>query len=336
LYRFLAVAFEKTDLVLIDARKLATEHLGIVNVPKYLSRLMQTLEPACEQLIRTQVLSACHVVSADEWKIALHRHPQYMPESKLLLQAPEGEPELKRNYCAKLLERAGFTTNAAERYAAAAESNAQFYALERAARLVEAMKDEEVASQVALNTIRKAIDSDAVGGAGRDLLDACEIAIELCRERKRGSQDLRNPGGFLMKIVKDPETRARFASPEREAAFKQRFRQREEAALRQQQEAEERTLILEYERFRHSVAEKAFADLSDDERNGLRRMKRDVLKEQDRYERMSAEAREHELDELVLSDLAKEVPPFEKWYLRRRAQQALLPFDSDFAAQAAS
>src|SRR4029434_4679038 len=46
LYRFLAVAFERTDVVIIDSRILAKEHLGIVNVPKYFSRLMQTLEPA--------------------------------------------------------------------------------------------------------------------------------------------------------------------------------------------------------------------------------------------------------------------------------------------------
>ena len=36
LYRFLAVAFAKTDVVIVDARQLATEHLGILNPPKYL------------------------------------------------------------------------------------------------------------------------------------------------------------------------------------------------------------------------------------------------------------------------------------------------------------
>ena len=56
LYRFLAVAFEKTDMLLMDARKLAIEHLGIMTPPKYLSRLMQTLEPAFDQLIRIEVL----------------------------------------------------------------------------------------------------------------------------------------------------------------------------------------------------------------------------------------------------------------------------------------
>lgn len=330
LYRFLAVAFEKTDLVVIDARRLALEHLGIVNVPKYLSRLMQTFEPAFDQLVRIQVISAYHVISADEWKIALHRHPSYMPESNTLLQAPAGAPDLKRAYCGKLLERAGMSPQTVAQYTARAEVNTDFYALERAAHLLEAMKDEDVLPHVASSLIRKALDSDPAAGEGRELLDWCEIAVNLCREKKRASQSLRNPGGFLMKIVKDPASRARFVNAEQEQAFRHRFRQREEAALRQEKEAEERTLVLEYERFRQAAAAKAFAEMSDEERNALRKSKSEVLKQQERYERMPSDVREHEVDELVLNDLARsEVPPFEKWYLRRRAQQAMLPFDGD-------
>ena len=38
-------------------------------------------------------------------------------------------------------------------------------------------------------------------------------------------------------------------------------------------------------------------------------------------------AREQEIDNLICHDIARrEVPPFEKWYIRRRAQQAVLPF----------
>ena len=335
LYRFLAVTFEKNDLIVIDARKLASEHLGIFNVPKYLSRLMQTLEPAFDQLIRVHVLSAYHVISAEEWKIALHRHPAYMAESHALLQAPQGSPDLKRAYCGKLLEKAGLSPQTAAGYAGAAETNTHFYALERAARLLECMRDEEVLPHVANSLIRKALDSDPIGGEGRELLDWCEIAAELCREKKRSAQSLRNPAGLLMKIVKDPESRRRFVSEELERSFKKRFRQREEAALRQEQEAEERTLILEYERFRHSVAAQAFAELSDEERSARRKQKTEILKQQDRYERMPADVREREADELILNDLARsEVPPFDKWYLRRRAQQAVLPFDSDRDMQA--
>ena len=83
LYRFLAVAFERTDMVLINARKLAAEHLGIVNPPKYLSRLMQTLEPAFDQLIRIEVLGSYHIVDSDRWEIALRRHNNYVPERKM-------------------------------------------------------------------------------------------------------------------------------------------------------------------------------------------------------------------------------------------------------------
>lgn len=35
-YRFQAVAFVKTDVVITDARQLSTERLGILNSPKYL------------------------------------------------------------------------------------------------------------------------------------------------------------------------------------------------------------------------------------------------------------------------------------------------------------
>ncbi len=337
LYRYLAVEFEKTDLIVMDARKLASEHLGIVNVPKYMSRLMQTLEPAFDQLIKVQVISAYHVISAEEWKIALHRHPTYMPESKTLLQAPHGSPDLKRAYCTKLLERAGLNAHVVNAYVEAAESKAHFYALERAARLLEAMKDEEVLPHVANSLIRKALDNDPLNGDGRDLMDWCEIAADLCREKKRSAQTLRNPAGFLMKIVKDVDSRARFVSADQESSYKQRFRQREEAALRQEQESEERTLILEYERFRHNVAATAFKDLSDEERNALRKSKAEVLKQQDRYERMPADVREREADELIFNDLAKsEVPPFDKWYLRKRALQAVLPFDSELAMKAVS
>ena len=97
MYRYLAVAFEKTDLLVVDARTLATQNLGILNLPKYFSRLLQTLEPAFDQLIRLQILASYHVVSGEEWKIALHRHPSYVPATQtLMLEAPAGAPELQR------------------------------------------------------------------------------------------------------------------------------------------------------------------------------------------------------------------------------------------------
>ena len=86
-------------------------------------------------------------------------------------------------------------------------------------------------------------------------------------------------------------------------------------------------LLVEYERFRHSVATQVFTDLSEEDRAALRKSKLEILKQQERYERMPADMRDREADELILNDLARsEVAPFDKWYLRRRAQQAVLPF----------
>src|SRR6266508_6522335 len=57
------------------------------------------------------------------------------------------------------------------------------------------------------------------------------------------------------------------------------------------------------------------------------RKKSEILKQQDRLQKIPPQLREQELDELVIQSLAKnEVPPYEKWCLRQRAQQAMLPF----------
>src|SRR5436853_3104461 len=113
LCRFLAVAFARTDVVIIDARQLSTEHLGILNPPRYLSRLMQTLEPAFEQLNRIQVLGSWQIVSSADWRIALHRHPHYVSERKtLLMQGLGSDREARRERCAELLQTGGFAAKA--------------------------------------------------------------------------------------------------------------------------------------------------------------------------------------------------------------------------------
>ena len=94
-------------MILVDARKLAIEHLGIVNPPKYFSRLMQTLEPAFDQLIRIEVLGSYHVVESDRWEIALRRHKNYVPERKVLLSPdPVGSRELNQACSQSKLEKA--------------------------------------------------------------------------------------------------------------------------------------------------------------------------------------------------------------------------------------
>lgn len=327
LYRFLVVAFEKTDLVLIDARQLASEHLGILNPPKYFSRLQQTLEPAFDQLISIGVLGSYHVVSATDWRIALHRHACYVPERKtLLMQGSARSPELSRAYSQKLLEKGGLSPKQARVYCEPAHTRQEFYFLERAGRLLEAMEEQEVLPHVAAGLVRRALDQGD-SDEGRELLDGCEIAVEICRQKRKSGQALKNPAGLLIKIAKDPDARRRLVKPEMENALKQRFRQREQAVLRQEDEAEERALILEYERFQQRIAADVFRELSDSARLALRREKAAELKQQEQYSRIAPATQQQQIDDAILRDLAaRHAPRFDKWLLRRRAQQAVLPF----------
>jgi hypothetical protein len=319
---------EQTELVLIDTRRLATEHLGILNVPKYFSRLMQTIEPALDQLIRIGVLGTYHVVSAADWSIALHRHSSYVPERKALLaEGGANSPELTRVFCARALERAGLTPEAAAEYAAAATTEEQVWALRRLTEVIEAMKQEGVLPQIALQTLRRVLELGATSSEGRDYLDWCEIAVEVCAQKKRSGQKLRNSAGLLMKIVKDPAARGRLVSEDLAATLLERFRQRERAALRQREENEKRAEVLEYEQYCRAAAQELFAEMTASARQAARKEKAEALRQQDRFERLSSEMREAEIDELIVQELArKEVPSFEKWLLRKRARQTVLPF----------
>ncbi len=327
LYRFLTVAFEKSNLVIIDARKLSMEHLGILNPPKYLSRLMQTLEPAFEQLMRIQVLGSYHIVSSENWRIALHRHASYVPERKTLALYNGRDAEASRLICEKLLQDAGFLQRVAAEYCAAATTLRDFYALERAAKLLTALRDEDVLPHVALSVVRNALDAGAATEEGRDLLDWCEIAIEICRQKRRSGQALKNSAGLLIKMIKDPALRSRIVSPEAEKAFRETFRRREQMAERQQDELEEHALILEFEEARERVAESIFNDLADAKKARLRKEKAEQLRQQERFQRLAAAAQHAEIDAAICQDIARsELPPYEKWRLRKQAQQAVLPF----------
>jgi hypothetical protein len=328
MYRYLAVAFEKTDLIVIDARTLAQQNLGILNLPKYFSRLLQTLEPAFDQLIRLQVLASYHVVSGEEWKIALHRHPSYVPATQtLMLESPAGAPELQRQQIAKLLEKAGFTGKLIAAVLPETPGQQHFCAVQRAVRLLDALKEYEVLPHVAMSLVRRALEANAADGEGRDLLDTIEMAIELCRHKRETGQKLRNAAGFLVSIVKDEAVKRRMFSMEQEAAAKARFRHREVNVLRQEQQAEERVLILEYDTFRQELAKQVWNDLSEDKRKNLFKQKFDLLKEQERFKRLPEDVRQQEVEEIILQDLARsEAPPFDRWHMRYRAQQAVLPF----------
>ena len=336
LYRYLAGAFEKKSVIVEDARELARNRLGIVNVPAYFSRLMQTLEPAMEQLIRAQVISSYHVVSQKEWTIGLVRHPAYTGESeRVLSNSAATSLEVCRANAVKQLEKAGLGQKQAELYAEAAVKREEVFLLDRASRLLDALREEEVLPHVALSLIRKALDICFAGpqvdsqGEGREMLDWCEIAIQICRGKKASGQQMKNPAGFLVKLVKDPEARSRFVSKEREERAKQMFRQYEQAATRQQKEAEQQELIFEYEQFRMQLARDVLRDLPETRKRMLRKQKEDELRQQTRFERIARAQQEQEIDDQILFDLAlSEAPPFERWYLRQKAQQAVLPFQA--------
>jgi len=95
----------------------------------------------------------------------------------------------------------------------------------------------------------------------------------------------------------------------------------------QQELAEQRALVMEYDQYREQTAKTIFEELPEAVRATLRKEKADLFKQQSRYEKLEARARDQEIDDLICHEIArKEVPPFEKWYIRRRAQQAVLPF----------
>jgi hypothetical protein len=289
-----------------------------------------------DQLIRAQVISSYHVVSQKEWTIGLVRHPAYAGESeRVLSNTGAASLEVCRENAVKQLEKTGLGQKQAEIYGEAAVKREEVFLLDRAARLLDALREEEVLPHVALNIIRKALDICFAGptvdsqGEGREMLDWCEIAIQVCRTKKASGQQMKNPAGFLVKLVKDPEARGRFVSKDREERAKQTFRQYEQAALRQQKEAEQQELIFEYEQFRLQLARDVLRDLPEARRRLLRKQKEDELKQQPRFERIPRAQQEQEIEDQVLFDLASaEAPPFERWYLRQKAQQAVLPFQS--------
>jgi hypothetical protein len=328
LYRYLAVAFAKTDVLLVDARQMATEHLGILNPPKYLSRLMQTLEPAFEQLIRIQVLGSYQVVSSDDWRIALHKHASYVSERKTLLEhGAMTDPDSRRGQCQQKMQQAGFPPKVAAQYCQAAISALDFYGLERCTRIVTGLLEEDVLPHVAVSIVRTALDAGPCRDEGRDLLDWCEIALHVCRHKKRSGQNLKNSAGLIVKLIKDGETRSRIVNPETEASLKNTYRRQQEVSERQDRENTERVLILEYEQSRIAIAEMLFQDMADVKKALLRKQKAETLRQQDRFQRISPETQAREVDAAIIQDIArKEAPPYEKWRLRKQAQQAVLSF----------
>ncbi|MBK9168933.1 MAG: replication initiator protein A [Bryobacterales bacterium] len=335
LYRFLAVAFEKTDVVLIDPRTLAAEHLGIINPPKYLSRLMQTLEPAFDQLKRIEVLGSYTIVSSSNGRLALRRHPNYVPERKTLqLHHGGADPEMAREYCRNLLVRGGMASRPAGLYVEEAANWDDFYAIERAARLLQWMIDDDVLPHVAISLVRRALDE--AGTPRRDLLDRYELCLEVCQQKKRAGQSLKNSAGLFIKMVKDEATFHRTVNDDMAASLLQNYRRREDNVRRLQNENEERSQILDYEQFRERFARQLWNDLSESKRNALWREKEEALKALDRFQRLPLEMQAREVEDALLNEIGKkETPSYERWLMRRRAEQALLPFRESEEAELA-
>ena len=329
LYRFLAVAFERTDMVLINAKKLAIEHLGIINPPKYLSRLMQTLEPAFDQLIRIEILGSYHVVDSERWEIALRRHKNYVPERKMLLSPdPVGTRDLNRVCAHTRLEKAGLSDKLARRFAEAAETPLEFYQLDRAARLLHSFLEEGMLPHVAQGIVRRGLEAGTGTEEGIATLDTFEIALDTCRKKKHSSQNVSNPAGLIVKLIRDQESDQKLVSADAIEHARHAFRQREKAAMAMIELEEQRSLVMEYERYREEMARALYDEMSESARSVLRRDKTDWLKQQPRYDKLDTVAREREVTELVYLEIARrDVPPFEKWYMRRRARQALLQFE---------
>lgn len=326
MYRFLAVAFERTDVVLIDARELASRHLGIVNVPKYLSRLMQTLEPAFEQLRRQEVVGSWHVLEKATWRISIRAHANYVPAAAALtLNGGEAGIESRREQCRERLAKAGLDEATIASACDGAETHEHFYSLERLAHLMERISDEEVLTHVVRDTARRVVEAGPATDAGRDLLDWVEIALHICAQKRRNKEKLRNVAGFIVKVIRDEDARRRLVPAAQAQSLRESYRRREEAARAQQRENEERLLVIEYENYRAAESAALLAALPEDRRNALRDQKLALLRQQERVRRLSEAQQFSEAESLVREDLArKHVAALEKWRVRRMARQAVL------------
>ena len=321
LYRFIAVQFEKLDTVLIDARRLAQDHLGILTPPKYFSRLMQTLEPAFEQLRAIRVLGSWHIVSTKEWRLALTRHPDYIPERKMLFNtAPAHDPVAHRAYCQTLLQEAGMSASHSTLYVEKASTAAEFYLLERASRVLQSMQAEEVALHVALSFAKKSLDCECINQM-RSQLDIQELAVEVCRQKKVSRQSLNNPAGLIVKLIKDKEARDKLVHKDVQISLLEKYSRREQNVIGKWKDDEERDRILEYETFRDQVARRIYDEMPDATRSALKQEKRTSLG----LGRGSAAGQlEHLVDLEILQEIGKqEVPSYERWLMRQRAQQSI-------------
>jgi hypothetical protein len=287
---------------------------------------MQTLEPALEQLRREEVVGSWNILSKADWRISIRAHANYRPAAgTLAINAVEGDSENRREQCRVLLEKASLAAADIATACAAADTHDDFYALERLAHLVDRMVDEDVHLHVAQSIARRILEAGPATEPGRDMLDWLEIALNVCTQKRRSKEKMRNSAGFIVKIAKDEEARLRLVPVAQAESMRECFRRREQAAKRQQQESEERALVIEYETYRETESQALLAAMAEERRNVLREQKLQALRRQERFQRMSESDQIAEAEGQLRHELAKQhLPPFERWRLRRMARQAVL------------
>jgi hypothetical protein len=247
-----------------------------------------------------------------------------------MLLSPDaaGTRDLNRACTHTKLEKAGLSEKIARRFAQMAQTPSEFYQLDRAAHLLQSFIEEGMLPHVAQGIIRRALDAGMDTDQGVAMLDTFEIALETCRKKKHASQNVSNPAGLIVKLIRDQEAEQKLISADLIEHARHTFRQREKAAMALLELEEQRSLVIEYERYREETARVLYDEMSESARAILRREKAESLKQQPRFDKLDAQAREREVAELVYLEIAKrDVPPFEKWYMRRRARQALLEFE---------
>lgn len=327
MYRFLSQAFQSTDVVILDVRDLATQHLAIMNPPKYFSRLMQTLDLALEQLRGIEVVGSWHVVSRDEWRLAIKCHDGYMPERRAVARrATAATVAVRKQQCRLLLEQTGLPEALIEDYYGPAADASDLHFLERAAGLYFRMIEEQVTTHVAQQLIGDVLRSGAHNEPAVQSLDWIEIGLYICEQKRCSRKNLRNRAGLIVKLARDTESRGKMVSETLVHSLCEGFRKRERTAVKWQREEQERALLASYEEFRESEARRILASLPEETRQSMHQQKTAQFQTEDRYQRLLPSQVAIEVEHAVLNDLGKQhVPVFEQWRLRQVVRQAALP-----------
>jgi hypothetical protein len=302
MYRFLGVAFERTDTVLIDTR-------------------------AMEQLRRLEVVERWHIVSKADWQIAIRRHPNSVPERRMIEAAPAAlDLESRRAYCRETLEKAGIASAVSAAIAEREPADpAVFDTLERAAHLLGRMDQQQVLPHVSRQIVQAALEQGALSEHCGETLDWIEIGILICEQKQKSGRPMRNRAGLIVKLAKDPEARPQRVSAATADTWRKVFRRREEALRRRHRESEERMRLLDYERYQEAEAERLCAALPEETRQQRRNQKQTQLRGQERAAKLDPERKAAENETMMRRDLIhRHVPSYEKWRLRR-----LVPREQD-------